>query len=63
VSILGRLTGIVAGGIIGGSVAGSGTALFFGAAASITAGVAIGFTQLGRVQRINELPRALNRVA
>jgi len=63
VSILGRLTGIVAGGIIGGSVAGSGTALFFGAAASITAGVVIGFTRLGRVQRISELPRALNRVA
>lgn len=63
VSLLGRLTGIVAGGVIGGSVAGSGTALYLGAAASIVAGVVIGLTKLGRVQKISELPRALDRVA
>ena len=63
VSLLGRLTGIVAGGVIGGSVAGSGTALYLGAAASIAAGVVIGLTKLGRVQKISELPRALDRVA
>lgn len=63
VSIIGRLIGIVAGGAIGGTVAGSGTALFCGAAASIAAGVVIGFTRLGRVQRISELPRALRGVA
>jgi MFS family permease len=63
VSLLGRLTGIVAGGLIGGSVAGSGAALYLGAAASIAAGVVIGLTKLGRVQKISELPRALDRVA
>ena len=62
-SLLGRLTGIVAGGVIGGSVAGSGAALYLGAAASIVAGVVIGLTKLGRVQKISELPRALDRVA
>jgi len=63
VSLLGRLTGIVAGGVIGGSVAGSGAALYLGAAASIAAGVVIGLTKLGRVQKISDLPRALDRVA
>ncbi|MFY8167534.1 MAG: MFS transporter [Candidatus Limnocylindrus sp.] len=63
VSLLGRLTGIVAGGVIGGSVAGSGAALYLGAAASIAAGVVIGLTKLGRVQKISKLPRALDRVA
>jgi len=63
VSLLGRLTGIVAGGVIGGSVAGSGAALYLGAGASIAAGVVIGLTKLGRVQKISELPRALDRVA
>jgi len=63
VSLLGRLTGIVAGGLIGGSAAGSGAALYLGAAASIAAGVVIGLTKLGRVQKISELPRALDRVA
>ena len=63
VSLLGRLTGIVAGGLIGGSAAGSGVALYLGAGASIAAGVVIGLTKLGRVQKISELPRALDRVA
>lgn len=63
VSLLGRLTGIVAGGLIGGSTAGSGAALYLGAAASIAAGIVIGLTKLGRVQKISELPRALDRVA
>ena len=63
VSLLGRLTGIVAGGLIGGSTAGSGAALYLGAAASIAAGVVIGLTKLGRVLKISELPRALDRVA
>ena len=63
VSLLGRLTGIIAGGVIGGSVAGSGAALYLGAAASIGAGVVIGLTKLGRVQKISEIPRALDRVA
>ena len=63
VSLLGRLTGLVAGGLIGGSAAGSGAALYLGAAASIAAGVVIGLTKLGRVQKISELPRALDRVA
>ena len=63
VSLHGRLTGIVAGGLIGGSAAGSGAALYLGAAASIAAGVVIGLTKLGRVQKISELPRALDRVA
>lgn len=63
VSLLGRLTGIIAGGVIGGSVAGSGAALYLGAAASIGAGVVIGLTKLGRVQIISEIPRALDRVA
>ncbi|MFZ9698321.1 MAG: MFS transporter [Candidatus Limnocylindrus sp.] len=63
VSIIGRLIGIDAGGASGGTVGGSGTALFCGAAASIAAGVVIGLTRLGRVQRISELPRALRGVA
>ncbi|MFM7504235.1 MAG: MFS transporter [Candidatus Limnocylindrus sp.] len=63
VSLLGRLTGIAAGGLIGGSAAGSGAALYLGAAASIAAGIVIGLTKLGRIQRINDLPRALDRVA
>jgi MFS family permease len=63
VSLLGRLTGIVAGGVIGGSAAGSGAALYLGAGASIAAGVVIGLTKLRRVQKISELPRALDRVA
>ena len=63
VSLLGRLTGIVAGGAIGGSVVGSGAALFVGAAASISAGVFIGFTKLGRIRHISELQRASDRVA
>jgi MFS family permease len=63
VSLIGRLTGIIAGGVIGGSVAGSGAALYLGAAASIAAGVVIGLTKLGRVQKISEIPRALDRVA
>lgn len=63
VSLLGRLTGIAAGGLIGGSAAGSGAALYVGAAASIAAGIVIGLTKLGRIQKINDLPRALDRVA
>lgn len=63
VSILGRLTGIVAGGLIGGTTAGSGTALILGAAASIGAGIVIAVTQLGRVQRISDLPKALDRIS
>lgn len=63
VSLLGRLTGITAGGLIGGSAAGSGAALYLGAAASIAAGIVIGLTKLGRIQKINDLPRALDRVA
>jgi MFS family permease len=63
VSILGRLAGIVAGGLIGGSAAGSGTALVVGAAASVAAGVLVALTRLGRVERIGDLPRALHRVA
>jgi predicted MFS family arabinose efflux permease len=63
VSLLGRLTGIVAGGVIGGSVVGSGAALLVGAAASISAGVFIGFTELGRIRQISELQRASDRVA
>lgn len=63
VSLLGRLTGIAAGGLIGGSAAGSGAALYLGAAASIAAGIVIGLTKLGRIQKINDLPRALDRVA
>jgi hypothetical protein len=58
ISIVGRLAGIIAGGVLGSSVAGSGAALFGGAAASILAGIAIGLTRLGRVKRISELPRA-----
>lgn len=63
VSLLGRLTGIVAGGAIGGSVVGSGAALFVGAAASISAGVFIGLTKLGQIRQISELQRASDRVA
>jgi MFS family permease len=63
VSILGRLTGIVAGGLIGGTTAGSGTALILGAAASIGAGIVIAVTPLGRVQRISDLPKALDRIS
>ncbi|MFM8690063.1 MAG: hypothetical protein ACKODF_02725, partial [Candidatus Limnocylindrus sp.] len=63
VSLLGRLTGIAAGGLIGGSAAGSGAALYLGAAASSAAGIVIGLTKLGRIQKINDLPRALDRVA
>jgi len=63
VSLLGRLTGIAAGGLIGGSAAGSGAALYLGAAASIAAGIVIGLTKLGRIQKINDLPHALDRVA
>ena len=56
VSILGRLLGIVVGGVIGSSVAGSGVALLVGGGASIAIGLFVAASRLGGIQSIAQIP-------
>ena len=58
VGILGRLCGIVAGGVIGSSAAGSGAALLVGGAAAVLVGLSIGLGAIGRVHNVGDLPAA-----
>ena len=56
VGLLGRLLGIIVGGIIGSSVAGSGVALLVGGVASIAVGFFVAASRLGRIQTIAQIP-------
>ena len=56
VGILGRLLGIIVGGVIGSSVAGSGVALFVGGGASIAVGLFVAASRLGGIQAISQIP-------
>lgn len=53
---LGRLLGIIVGGLIGSSVAGSGVALLVGGGASIAVGVFVAASRLGGIQTIAQIP-------
>lgn len=53
---LGRLLGIIVGGLIGSSVAGSGVALLVGGGASIAVGVFVAASRLGGIQTIGQIP-------
>lgn len=55
VSLLGRLLGIIVGGLIGSSVAGSGTALFVGGVASMAVGLFVAVSRLGDIQTIAQI--------
>lgn len=61
VGILGRLLGIIVGGLIGSSVAGSGVALLVGGGASIVVGIFVASSRLGRVQSLAEIPASGSR--
>ncbi len=56
VGILGRLLGIIVGGLIGSSVAGSGVALLVGGGASIAVGIFVAVSRLGGIQTIAQIP-------
>lgn len=56
VGALGRLFGIIAGGLIGSSAAGSGVALFVGGLASIAVGVYVAASTLGSITSILQIP-------
>jgi MFS family permease len=56
IGILGRLLGIVIGGVIGSSVAGSGAALVVGGLASIAVGLFVAASRLGRIQSLSQIP-------
>jgi len=61
VGILGRLLGIIVGGLIGSSVAGSGVALLVGGGASIAVGLFVAVSRLGRIQSITQIPASGDR--
>ena len=61
VGILGRLMGIIIGGVIGSSVAGSGVALLVGGGASIAVGLFVALSRLGSIQSIAEIPSSGER--
>lgn len=61
VGILGRLLGIIIGGAIGSSVAGSGVALLVGGGASIAVGLFVAASRLGSIQSIAEIPSSGGR--
>lgn len=56
VGLIGRLMGIILGGVIGSSVAGSGVALLVGGGASIGVGLFVALSRLGAIQSIAEIP-------
>jgi MFS family permease len=56
IGILGRLLGIVIGGVIGSSAAGSGAALVIGGGASIAVGLFVATSRLGRIQLLSQIP-------
>ena len=56
IGILGRLLGIVVGGVIGSSAAGSGAALVVGGGASILVGLFVATSRLGRIQSLSQIP-------
>ena len=55
IGILGRLFGIVVGGVIGSSAAGSGAALILGGGASIVVGLFVALSRLGRITSLSEI--------
>ncbi|MCX5977926.1 MAG: MFS transporter [Chloroflexi bacterium] len=61
VGILGRLLGIIVGGVIGSSVAGSGVALLVGGGASIAVGLFVAVSRLGVIQAISQIPASGTR--
>lgn len=61
VGILGRLLGIIVGGAIGSSAAGSGAALVVGGVASIAVGIFVGLSRLGGINSLSEIPTSGNR--
>lgn len=61
VGLLGRLMGIILGGVIGSSVAGSGVALLVGGGASIGVGLFVALSRLGAIQSIAEIPSSGER--
>ncbi|MFZ9352919.1 MAG: MFS transporter [Candidatus Limnocylindrus sp.] len=61
VAILGRLLGIIVGGLIGSSVAGSGAALLVGGCASIAIGIFVGASRLGSITSIAQIPASVVR--
>lgn len=62
VGILGRLLGIIVGGVIGSSAAGSGAALFVGGGASIAVGLFVATSRLGRIRSLAEIQTSEGRV-
>lgn len=56
IGILGRLLGIVVGGVIGSSAAGSGAALIVGGGASILVGLFVASSRLGRITSLTQIP-------
>ena len=56
VGILGRLLGIVVGGVIGSSAAGSGAALVVGGGASILVVLFVATSRLGSIQSLSQIP-------
>ncbi len=56
IGILGRLLGIIVGGLIGSSVAGSGVALLVGGGASIAVGLFVATSRLGRIRSLSQIP-------
>lgn len=62
IGILGRLFGIVVGGVIGSSAAGSGAALILGGGASIVVGLFVALSRLGRITSLSEIsPSGIRR--
>lgn len=61
VGILGRLLGIIVGGVIGSSAAGSGVALLVGGGASIAVGLFVATSRLGSIQSLAQIPTSGSR--
>jgi hypothetical protein len=61
IGILGRLLGIIVGGVIGSSAAGSGVALLVGGGASIAVGLFVAASRLGSIQSLAQIPTSGSR--
>ena len=57
IGLVGRLAGIIVGGIIGSSAAGSGAALLLGGGASIAVGLFVAISRLGGIRSLAQIPR------
>lgn len=57
IGLVGRLAGIVVGGFIGSSAAGSGAALLLGGGASIAVGLFVAISRLGGIRSLAQIPR------